>query len=206
MPRIVDPEQRRAEITDAAARLIARSGIESVTMREVAAEAGWTTGAVTHYFADKRELLLTTFQESLARRRSLRPPETTTPAIDRLRASLEGALPLDDDRRRHWLVTLTCCTQATGDEQLAAAQRDAYREFRTYVAALVAASGLGSGAEARSLAEHLISFADGVAVQALFDPESWPPARQRAVLDAMLANPGLPDAPCGRAGARRKAT
>ena len=37
--------------------------------QEVAAEAGWTTGALTHYLADKRELLLTTFQSSLANRR-----------------------------------------------------------------------------------------------------------------------------------------
>ena len=206
MPRIVDAEQRRAEITDAAARLIARSGIESVTMREVAAEAGWTTGAVTHYFTDKRELLLQTFQESLARRRSLRPPEATTPAIERLRASLEGALPLDDDRRRHWLVTLTCCTRATGDEQLAAAQRDAYREFRAYVAALVTDSGFGRGPAARSLAERLISFADGIAVQALFDPDSWPPARQRDMLDAMLAGSGFPGTPDGRGRDRRKVT
>jgi TetR/AcrR family transcriptional repressor of bet genes len=187
MPRVVDAEQRRAQITDAAARLIARSGIESVTMREVAAEAGWTTGAVTHYFTDKRELLLTTFQESLAQRRSLRPPETTTSPADRLRASLEGVLPIDDDRRRHWLVTLTCCTQAVGDEQLATAQRDAYREFRDHVATLVTEAGVGRGAHARSLAERLIAFADGIAVQALFDPDGWPPARQLAMLDATLA-------------------
>ena len=79
MPKIVDVEQRRAELADAAARLIARSGIEAATMREVAAEAGLTTGALTHYFADKHELLLTTFQASLARRRSLRPPVVDTP-------------------------------------------------------------------------------------------------------------------------------
>ena len=57
MPRVVDVEERRQELTDAAARLIARAGIGAATMREVAAEAGLTTGALTHYFADKRELL-----------------------------------------------------------------------------------------------------------------------------------------------------
>ena len=72
MPRIVDVDVRRAELTDATARVIARSGIEAATMREIAAEAGWTTGALTHYFADKRELLLATFQSSLAARRSRR--------------------------------------------------------------------------------------------------------------------------------------
>ncbi len=41
-------------------------------MRDVAAEAGWTTGALTHYFSDKRVLLMAVFQDSLARRRVLR--------------------------------------------------------------------------------------------------------------------------------------
>ena len=87
MPRIVDVDVRRAELTDATARVIARSGIEAATMREIAAEAGWTTGALTHYFADKRELLLATFQSSLAARRSRRD-ELHRRLHDRAAASL----------------------------------------------------------------------------------------------------------------------
>ena len=189
MPRVVDIEQRRTELTDATARVIARSGLEAATMREIAAEAGWTTGALTHYFTDKHDLLLATFQASLAARRSRRADRVARSAIDRLRASLEGALPLDDDRRRHWLVTLACCTQASGDEQLAAAQRDAYREFRDYVADLVRESGIAAGEDPVSAAERLIAIADGVAVQALFDPQSWPPQRQLAALAATPTAP-----------------
>ena len=117
-----------------------------------------------------------------------------TSATDRLRASLEGALPLDDDRRRHWLATLACCTQASGDEQLAAAQRDAYREFRDYVADLVRESGIAAGEDPVSAAERLIAIVDGVAVQALFDPQSWPPQRQLA---ALAATPMAPTVSCG---------
>jgi AcrR family transcriptional regulator len=187
VPRVVDVEQRRAELTDAAARVIARSGIEAATMREVAAEAGWTTGALTHYFGDKRELLLATFHASLAHRRALRPSADASP-IERLTASLIGALPLDEARRRHWLVTLTCCTQASGDRQLAVAQRDAYREFRDHVTALVGEADLCDPATARPMAERLIAVADGVAIQALFDPAGWPPQRQVEVLEATVAS------------------
>ena len=102
MPRVVDIEQRRTELTDATARVIARSGLEAATMREIAAEAGWTTGALTHYFTDKHDLLLATFQASLAARRSRRADRVARSAIDRLRASLEGALPLDDDAGDGW--------------------------------------------------------------------------------------------------------
>jgi len=185
MPKVIDVEQRRTELTEAAARVIARAGIEAATMREVAAEAGWTTGALTHYFADKRELLLATFHASLARRRALRPPDTAS-AEQRLRSSLEGALPLDEERRRHWLVTLTCCTQASGDPALARAQRDAYREFRNHVAELLTEVGWAVSDDARPMAERLIAATDGVAIQAMFDPGSWPAARQLATLDAVL--------------------
>ncbi len=105
MPRFVDVEERREELTDAAARLIARAGIGAATMRDVAAEAGLSTGSLTHYFADKRELLLCTFQASLSRRRTVGGSRPTEPSRA-LRASLEGALPLDDDRRRHRMVTV----------------------------------------------------------------------------------------------------
>jgi AcrR family transcriptional regulator len=191
MPKVVDAEQRRSEITDAAARLIARSGIEAVTMREVASEAGWTTGAVTHYFADKRELLLTTFQASLAHRRALRPERRAAPAIEQLWASLEGALPIDDDRRRHWMVTIACCSQAVSDAELERAQRDAYQEFVGHVAALCVAARLVSDSGAVELAGELIAIADGIAVQALFDDRAWPARRQRQLLATMLAGRGV---------------
>src|SRR3954470_23718277 len=160
MPKVVDIEQRRAQLTDAAARLIARSGLESATMREVAAEAGWTTGALTHYFADKRSLLLATFQASLTHRRSLRPPHTASAAA-RVRSSLEGALPLDEGRRRHWLLTLTFCTQANADPVLARVQQDAYREFRGHVAELLVSAEFAKNGDAHPLAEQLIAAADG---------------------------------------------
>jgi AcrR family transcriptional regulator len=191
VPKVVDIEQRRAELTEATARLIARSGIESATMREVAAEAGWTTGALTHYFADKRELLLTTFQNSLAHRRSQRPSDADADPATQLRASLEGALPLDESRRRHWMVTIAFCAQAAGDPQLAATQQAAYREFRDHVASLARRCGLTESRDAQAYAERLIAVADGVAVQALFDEPSWSPDRQLARLDELLAPLGV---------------
>jgi AcrR family transcriptional regulator len=187
MPRVVDVEQRRAELLDATARLIARSGIGAATMRAVAAEAGWTTGALTHYFADKRELLLHTFRASLEHRRARRVAFTDDPHAA-LRDSLEGALPLDEDRRRHWMVTIAFCAQAAGDPSLAAAQRDAYREFRARVTALVTSCGLASTeSDPLAVAERMIAVADGIAIQALFDPESWPADRQLATLRSTVS-------------------
>ncbi|MFF5988879.1 TetR/AcrR family transcriptional regulator [Prauserella flavalba] len=58
MPRKVDVEAQRAEIAAAVLRLAARSGLEAVSLREVAAEAGVSMGRVQHYFRTKEEMLL----------------------------------------------------------------------------------------------------------------------------------------------------
>ncbi|AEG45328.1 TetR/AcrR family transcriptional regulator [Isoptericola variabilis] len=49
--------QRRAHLADVALRIAARSGIESVTIRAVAREAGVSLGTVHYCFDDKDELL-----------------------------------------------------------------------------------------------------------------------------------------------------
>lgn len=188
MPKLVDPEIRRVELTDAAARLIARAGIGAATLRNVAAEAGLTTGALTHYFADKRELLLRTFEASLQGRLARRPPRGPGDITESLRDTLVGALPIDEERRRHWMVTVAFCAEAAGDAELAGTQRDAYREFRGHVAQLLArALPARTRGDTLALAEHLIAQVDGVAVQALFDPESWPAERQLAALERALS-------------------
>jgi AcrR family transcriptional regulator len=187
MPKLVDVEERRAELADAAARVIARSGLAGASLREVAAEAGWTTGALTHYFTDKRELLRFTLEASLERRRARRPRHPEIDPEAALRAALIDALPVAGDARLHWIVTMAFCAQAEGDADLATLQRDAYREFRANVAQLVRWCGRSHGAAAVTEAERLIAVLDGVAVQALFDPQSWPAERQRGAIDAALA-------------------
>jgi AcrR family transcriptional regulator len=188
MPKVVDIEERRSELAAAAAQLIARSGVGAATLREVAAEAGWTTGALTHYFADKRALLRYTFASSLAGRHAAHTVAGSPRQL--LVESLEGALPLDDDRRRHWMVTIALCAQAVGDDELSTVQRDAYRDFRARIAGLAGActgrSDTADAAEAGALAERLIAVADGISIQALFDLEGWPPERQRARLHELI--------------------
>ena len=102
---------------------------------------------------------------------------------------MAAALALDEQARQHWLVTLAFCTQAAGDAELAVVQRDAYRVFRTRVAHLVETCGIALG-DAQTVAEHLIATVDGVALQAMFDPASWPADRQLAALDDLIADLG----------------
>ena len=53
MPKTVDPIEKRAEFVTASWNVIAERGFDAVSLRSVAAAAGCTTGALTHYFSDR---------------------------------------------------------------------------------------------------------------------------------------------------------
>jgi AcrR family transcriptional regulator len=184
MPKIVDIDQRRTELAAAAARVIARSGVDGASMREIATEAGWTTGTLVHYFANKHELLDFTLRASIEQRSARRSARGELSPADALRASLESALPTDDDTRVHWIVTVALAGAAASDDRLATTQRELYRGYRSYLIDLLAA--IPDVDDAATEAERLIGLVDGIALQALFDPDAWPPERQRRALDAGL--------------------
>ncbi len=62
MKRVVQRRQRavartREDILNAAVRAFARTGYQSVTMRDIAREAGYTAAALYTYFDNKQEIL-----------------------------------------------------------------------------------------------------------------------------------------------------
>lgn len=188
MPKLVDADQRRGELADAAARVIAREGIDGASLRGVAAEAGWTTGTLVHYFASKRELLAFTLETSLAQRRTKHGDRTSATADQILRSMLFNALPTTASSRLHWIVTLAFAAQASADPELATIQRDAYLSFRSSVVTLLRdipdIHHHGSDdADLEREAERLIALVDGIALQALFDPILWTNERQVHALE-----------------------
>jgi AcrR family transcriptional regulator len=201
MPKVVDSDRRRTELAEAAARVIARHGIDGAALRTVAAEAGWTTGALVPYFATKRELLAFTLQASLERRRARRAERAEMSPSDALRDVLVSPLPTTADARLHWTVTLAFAGQASSDERLAAIQRDAYLDFRASVVELLVEARALTVGEAEGEAERLIAVVNGVALQALFAPELWSAERQVGAVDDALADRRSP----GRSAAGRSA-
>jgi AcrR family transcriptional regulator len=60
-PKVV--EDRREQIIDAAMRVFAQKGFSKATNRDVAREAGITTGLIYYYFENKEALLKTVLEE-----------------------------------------------------------------------------------------------------------------------------------------------
>jgi AcrR family transcriptional regulator len=107
MRRQARSEQSRREVLDAALRLFSRQGYRATTVRDIADEAGVSTGNVYHHFPDKEAIFRTLLDEFATLTRSRRYPF--------MRALTSGRFP-------------------DNLEQLGVAARDSVREFRAYIA------------------------------------------------------------------------
>ena len=65
MPKLTDADATRMRLVKAAWRVIATEGIQAASLRRVAAEANCTTGLITHYFADKNDLVTSAYRQVL---------------------------------------------------------------------------------------------------------------------------------------------
>jgi AcrR family transcriptional regulator len=176
MPKVVDHEQRREELAAAVWRLASRDGLDAVTIRGVSAEAGWSTGALHHYFSDKEELLLFAFQTVADRvgRRVATAREEASEPLELARALLAIGLPLDDERRDETRVWFAFLGLALTRPPLARAQRLAYAAWRRIVADALRDArdrgDIGADVDVEREAAALVALVDGLAVQASFDP------------------------------------
>lgn len=181
MPKIVDHDERRTTISSAAADLIAEVGIEATTMKRIGARAGRTTGAVTHYFTDKDDVVLAALLlvDDSMRLRFTTALETAPTSIDALLA----ALPNDVQSRRDWRVWRVFSDYATRSDSLLAQYRASTSSWLHAATEMIAEhSGCGYD-EARLDAEMLVAVVDAIGDDASVDPDSWPPKRQRQLLE-----------------------
>ncbi len=189
VPRFVDHDQRRGFVTEVAAELVAASGVESLTVRRVAAAAGFSTTVVSHYFEDKRDLLRSTFRA--AARRSSQQFEAAARADGHTISScLEALLPLDDATRRDWKLFLAFWAMAASDDELNAEHRHRLRTARNRIQRVLSEDHAATGRDLKATASSLLTSVHGIASQAMFDPEYWTPRRQVDELRFALAATG----------------
>lgn len=104
--QIRDPRSRELIIA-AGRRLISTRGAAAATMRTIAAEAGVTTGSVTHYFEDKAELMgaIQRYNGKLAAER-VRASVGRRRGLAAVNRAALGLLPTDADGVAIWRVWL----------------------------------------------------------------------------------------------------
>src|SRR5215211_1004519 len=187
MPKVVDHEQRRRELAHAVWRVIRRQGVEQASVRTVALEAGWSPGALRHYFATQSELL------GFAMRLVVERIEGRIAAIDQatdpreaVEQVLHELLPLDDERRAENEVWLAFTARALIDPALRDQHNEVHAALHQACASsleTLAASGHANGGLAPTLeAERLHALIDGLAVHTALRPDLMTPEQIVAVV------------------------
>ena len=176
MPKLVDHEQRRSELGAAVWRVIRRDGVEAASVRKVAQEAGWSAGALRHYFSTQTELLSFAIQMVVerieARVGALAAPADPREAVEQ---RLHELLPLDKERRAENEVWLAFTGRALVDPQLRARHEDVDEE-------LGSAGRLRPGLDLELEAERLHGLLDGLALHTAMRPDRMSPRLIRSVL------------------------
>lgn len=108
---------RRREVIDAARRVIRDQGLEATTLRKIGREAGFTTGVVTHYFPDKRAVIVSCFEAASddfmgTVRRELAVAGSIE---ERIATLVAAAAPRAREARAEWRLWSEMWSYAAGD-------------------------------------------------------------------------------------------
>ncbi|MCM6775183.1 TetR family transcriptional regulator C-terminal domain-containing protein [Nocardia sp. CDC159] len=177
--------ERRRELLDRLAEVIAEDGMEGVSIRTLAARAGVSIGTVQYYFATKSELLQRVWEhvrDETADRfwGSGVADETPARQLEHLTELLVP--PGSDDRlTRVWLALIA---RAAHDPQLAALHRAQWQRLEELIAHVLAAANPARADEAREAAAEFLALMDGFAIAVITEPDRMPPARATRIAQA----------------------
>lgn len=192
MAKQADHSERREVFAAAALRVIMRAGVAGLTVREVAKEAGFTTGALTHYFKSKDQVLIEASEYSARLVRPKMEKSALAPsAVEALRHVVADALPTNREMKGMWRVWVGFWERSSYDPDVARVMRARYAEWRgRLVAQLRRAQKQGEmpgDLDVEFAAQELVALVDGIAVQVLLGAGHIPAARQRQMVDEWIS-------------------
>ena len=177
MPRQVDHDERRQEIIDALWALANRDGLQAVTFRNVAAEAGVSVRRIQYYFGDKAGLLKAALQK-LGERSFARGlnaiadlgPQASVREV--LTVLFRAGLPIEDESRQIGLLFYSFHVAAITDADLGSVEaREIKRWTVPFASALIAQAqdqeGTHLGVDPDHEALMLMSAFDGLSLDLL---------------------------------------
>lgn len=183
--QIRDPDAKE-RIVIAARRLVAKRGVHAASMRGIAQEAGVSTGAVTHYFTGKADVMTAVLRynnEHIAER--IGKAAAGESGLAALRAAMEALLPLDEEMLLCWTV-LTAFWGHGAAQQFVVDEGDSlgFRGLRAFVMSLLdqadEAGELVRGVDVEHEAERIIALMGGIGMMVGGFPEQREAIRKRA--------------------------
>ncbi len=191
MPKKVNHSERRDEFLRAAYRIIKRDGFAGVTVRAVAKEAGFTTGALVHY-VDSMDQLLVDASEYAARdvRARMLEMEALPDSLTSMREVLYLALPSDEDKRGNWNYWLGFWERSVHNAAVREVTHVRYTEWLKRTARMIRraqkAGDIAADVDVRLASRACIALIDGIATMTLRSGASLSPKQQRELVDEWM--------------------
>lgn len=188
MPKIVDHEQRRQDLIESAAVVIAEQGLENTTMKDIAQAAGFSANLVAHYFANKDELLwnVQRFVGMRAAKRFLNSQDQS------LYSLIESVLPYSTDTIVEWKVRTFFWSRAINDTAMIDNQEQLMRQVRLDMANVVrdqqVLGRVKKEIDIDVAVERLFVLANSISLQILLEPKKYTKRFSRKLIASALAD------------------
>jgi AcrR family transcriptional regulator/acyl-CoA thioesterase FadM len=180
--RVGGADSRRAELIDAARRVIRRRGFAKATVGEITREAGASVGLLNYQFASRDDVVAEAF--AAAAREELLELEQIGRGHADLRAQLAAYLDLEAwEDRDSWRMWIDAWGEAMHTETLRSTLEEFDRGWRAVLTNVLAdgdRQGCWRCPDAEDAAARLVAAMDGIGLHAMLHPEEIVAARAAA--------------------------
>lgn len=196
MPKLIDHDERRIAIAEAAWRIVRRHGVAGVSVRAVATEAALATASLRAAFPTQTVLLAFCFElvvERVGQRiASLPDPDD---ARERAENTMLEVLPLDDERFAEMQVWLAFTAASLAEPPLASIYADGHDALRKLCNRVV--RPLVTRERLALETDRLHALVDGLALHLVARDDPTAPVDARSVLAAHFDGLGRADTNAG---------
>lgn len=163
----MSPDDRRASIVAATRAVMARRGIGSTTVRDVAAELGTSSGLIHHYYASMDDLLAAAFEEvateDLEEMRAALASAGS--AVDQLVVFFDVYARDDDSGIQVWLDAWAEAARRPALQRISRRLNEEWQSVLSSILRRGVAEGSMSCSDPDAVAWRLLSLLDGLALQ-----------------------------------------
>ncbi|TQF65561.1 TetR/AcrR family transcriptional regulator [Rhodococcus spelaei] len=112
----LSPEERRAQLIDLGARMLADRPLEQISVEEIADQAGVSRGLLFHYFASKRDFHLAIVRHVSAEMLERTEPDPSREPLEILHTAIESYVDYVSENRDSYVSLLR--GTASGDPEM----------------------------------------------------------------------------------------
>ena len=169
---------RRAQLTRAAYKVVGQKGYYDFTIRDIAREAGLSTGLVHYYFKNKEDLLLNLLKE-INRNMLIILNKATSSSGDpkeKLNIFMNQAFNLVKDEKDYFYIVIDFWTQVNKNDRMKRANTKLFKSYRDEISKILK-EGIDSGVFMKMDVDYtsavIISIIQGMIIQYVIDNNAF---------------------------------